>query len=197
MHPESPLVDVAIIGGGPSGLMAAQIAADAGPSVHLYDAMPSIGRKFLLAGKGGLNLTHSEGADAFAERFGSRRTAIEALLNGFDPSAVRAWALSLGVETFIGSSGRVFPKDMKAAPLLRAWLHRLRHPATGPGVQFHMRQRFELRNTPRPGAGTGPRRGTGARWRQLGASGLQRCLGAAAGGTRHRCGAALARQLWF
>jgi uncharacterized flavoprotein (TIGR03862 family) len=142
MHPESHLVDIAIIGGGPSGLMAAQIAADAGHSVHLYDAMPSIGRKFLLAGKGGLNLTHSEGADVFAGRFGARREAIETLLQNFDPAAVRAWALGLGVETFIGSSGRVFPKDMKAAPLLRAWLHRLRHPATGMGVQFHMRHRW-------------------------------------------------------
>jgi uncharacterized flavoprotein (TIGR03862 family) len=136
------VVDAVVIGGGPAGLMAAQMLSDAGHSVHLYDAMPSIGRKFLLAGKGGLNLTHSEGADAFAGRFGARREAIEALLQGFDPAAVRDWAQGLGVETFIGSSGRVFPKDMKAAPLLRAWLHRLRHPASGKGVQFHMRHRW-------------------------------------------------------
>ena len=92
---------VVVIGGGPAGLMAAQVLSDAGVAVHLFDAMPSIGRKFLLAGKGGLNLTHSEGADAFAGRYGARRHAIEALLQDFDPAAVRAWALSLGVETFI------------------------------------------------------------------------------------------------
>ena len=135
-------VPVAIIGGGPAGLMAAQVLSDAGVAVHLFDAMPSIGRKFLLAGKGGLNLTHSEGADAFAGRYGARRHAIEALLQDFDPAAVRAWALSLGVETFIGTSGRVFPKDMKAAPLLRAWLQCLRRPVEGTGVEFHMRHRW-------------------------------------------------------
>jgi len=151
MNPENPspvsiavpmTVPIAIIGGGPAGLMAAQVLSDAGLAVHLFDAMPSIGRKFLLAGKGGLNLTHSEGADTFAGRYGARRAAIEDLLKDFDPAAVRAWALGLGIETFIGSSGRVFPKDMKAAPLLRAWLQRLRHPAQGPGVQFHMRHRW-------------------------------------------------------
>jgi uncharacterized flavoprotein (TIGR03862 family) len=144
MNAEIPLLStpVAIIGGGPAGLMAAQVLCDAGHTVHLFDAMPSIGRKFLLAGKGGLNLTHSEGADAFAGRYGERRHAIEDLLKDFDPAAVRAWALGLGIETFIGSSGRVFPKDMKAAPLLRAWLNRLRHPASGSPVQFHMRHRW-------------------------------------------------------
>ncbi len=135
-------VPIAIIGAGPAGLMAAQVLSDAGQAVHLFDAMPSIGRKFLLAGKGGLNLTHSEGADTFAGRYGARRAAIEDLLKDFDPAAVRAWALGLGIETFVGSSGRVFPKDMKAAPLLRAWLQRLRHPLHGPGVQFHMRHRW-------------------------------------------------------
>lgn len=135
-------VPVAIIGGGPAGLMAAQILVDAGIVVHLYDAMPSIGRKFLLAGKGGLNLTHSEGPDTFAGRYGARRDAIERVLSDFDATALREWAQSLGIETFVGTSGRVFPKDMKAAPLLRAWLHRLRHPAQGTGVQFHMRHRW-------------------------------------------------------
>ena len=133
---------VAVIGGGPAGLMAAQMLVDAGMTVHLFDAMPSIGRKFLLAGKGGLNLTHSEGADTFAGRYGARRGEIEHLLKEFDNSALREWAQGLGIETFVGSSGRVFPKDMKAAPLLRAWLQRLRHPAQGTGVQFHMRHRW-------------------------------------------------------
>jgi uncharacterized flavoprotein (TIGR03862 family) len=131
-------VDVAIVGGGPAGLMAAQQLAEAGVAAHLFDAMPSIGRKFLLAGKGGLNLTHSDPADRFAERYGARRGAIEALLQGLDAAGLRAWAEGLGIETFVGSSGRVFPKDMKAAPLLRAWLQRLR----GVGVQFHMRHRW-------------------------------------------------------
>lgn len=124
--------------------MAAQVLAQAGQQVHVFDAMPSVGRKFLLAGKGGLNLTHSEGADTFAGRYGARRAAIERVLQGFDATALRAWAQSLGVETFVGSSGRVFPTDMKAAPLLRAWLQALRQPAqgVGVGVQFHMRHRW-------------------------------------------------------
>ncbi len=138
----SPSLPVVVIGGGPAGLMAAQVISGAGLPVHLYDAMPSIGRKFLLAGKGGLNLTHSEGADTFAGRYGARREVISGLLEDMDPTAVRTWAEGLGIETFIGSSGRVFPKDMKAAPLLRAWLQRLRNPSSGVGVQFHMRHRW-------------------------------------------------------
>ncbi len=129
---------VAIIGGGPAGLMAAEALSGSGARVDLYDAMPSVGRKFLLAGKGGLNLTHSEPRDTFLSRYGERRSEIEALLAGFGPEDLRAWAADLGVETFVGSSGRVFPREMKAAPLLRAWLHRLR----AAGVHFHVRHRW-------------------------------------------------------
>lgn len=131
---------VAVIGGGPAGLMAAEALAAAGPAVkvELYDAMPSVGRKFLLAGKGGLNLTHSEAPEPFLSRFGERAGRLQPLLAEFGPTELQAWAQGLGVETFVGSSGRVFPKDMKAAPLLRAWLHRLR----GAGVQFFMRHRW-------------------------------------------------------
>jgi uncharacterized flavoprotein (TIGR03862 family) len=129
---------IAIIGGGPAGLMAAQEAVKAGLQVDVYDAMPSVGRKFLLAGKGGLNLTHSESAEPFVSRFGARSGEIGALLAQFGAAEVQAWAHGLGVETFVGSSGRVFPKDMKAAPLLRAWLHQLR----AAGVGFHMRHKW-------------------------------------------------------
>lgn len=129
---------VAVVGGGPAGLMAAELLSAQGVQVHLYDAMPSVGRKFLLAGRGGLNLTHSEPFDNFAGRFGDRRAQIEPLLQRFGPDALCEWAHGLGIETFVGTSGRVFPKDMKAAPLLRAWLHRLRQA----GVQFHMRHRW-------------------------------------------------------
>jgi uncharacterized flavoprotein (TIGR03862 family) len=130
---------VVVVGAGPAGLMAADVLSSAGVAVQLFDAMPSVGRKFLLAGKGGLNLTHSEPADLFASRYGQRRGPIEALFKTFDAASVRDWAASLGIATFVGSSGRVFPVDMKAAPLLRAWLTHLRHPKTGPAVQFFMR----------------------------------------------------------
>lgn len=130
---------VAIVGGGPAGLMAAETLSAAGVQVDLYDAMPSVGRKFLLAGRGGLNLTHSEPFDIFVKRFGERRLQLEPMLRDFGPEALRAWAQGLGVETFVGTSGRVFPVDMKAAPLLRAWLQRLR----GAGVRFHMRHRWQ------------------------------------------------------
>jgi uncharacterized flavoprotein (TIGR03862 family) len=132
-------LNVAIVGGGPAGLMAAQTLAQAGVRVDLFDAMPSVGRKFLLAGKGGLNLTHSEPLEPFVSRFGSRRDSIGPLLKNLPPEALRDWARGLGIETFVGSSGRVFPRDMKAAPLLRAWLHRLRSM----GVRLHMRHRCQ------------------------------------------------------
>lgn len=136
-------VDVAVIGGGPAGLMAAERLSRAGVSVHLFDAMPSVGRKFLLAGKGGMNLTHAEALPAFLTRYGERAAQIGPLLDAFGPQAVRDWAEGLGIATFVGSSQRVFPTDMKAAPLLRAWLHRLRHPAQGGvPVTFHMRHRW-------------------------------------------------------
>jgi uncharacterized flavoprotein (TIGR03862 family) len=130
---------VAVIGGGPAGLMAAEVLCDAGASVHVYDAMPSVGRKFLLAGKGGLNLTHSEALPAFLQRYGAHAAPVAAWLDAFSPEALRAWAAALGVDTFVGSSSRVFPIDLKAAPLLRAWLHRLRER----GVIFHMRHRWQ------------------------------------------------------
>ena len=129
---------VAVIGGGPAGLMAAETLVDGGVEVDLYDRMPSLGRKFLLAGRGGLNLTHAEPREAFLARYGDRRYELEPLLADFGPDDLRAWAQGLGVETFVGSSGRVFPKEMKAAPLLRAWLHRLRQA----GVRFHVRHRW-------------------------------------------------------
>lgn len=134
-------VDVAVIGAGPAGLMAAEVLSSAGLSVHVFDAMPSVGRKFLLAGKGGLNMTHAEPMPGFAQRYGARAEPVGQWLAQWGPCAVRDWAASLGIETFVGSSQRVFPTDMKAAPLLRAWLQRLRHPSGGVPVQFHMRHR--------------------------------------------------------
>ena len=118
--------------------MAAEVLAQGGVQVDVYDSMPSVGRKFLLAGKGGLNLTHSEPFGAFAGRYGARRDAIEPLLHQFGPEPLVAWVEALGFEVFTGTSGRVFPKSMKAAPLLRAWVHRLRQS----GVRFHLRHRW-------------------------------------------------------
>jgi uncharacterized flavoprotein (TIGR03862 family) len=126
---------IAVIGAGPAGLMAAEVLADAGLGVHVFERMPSVGRKFLMAGKGGLNITHTEPRDAFFARYGERRNALQPMLSAFDADALRGWAHGLGIITFVGSSGRVFPHEMKAAPLLRAWLHRLR----GSGVRIHVR----------------------------------------------------------
>jgi len=119
--------------------MAAEVLSNAGVKIDLYDAMPSVGRKFLMAGKGGMNITHSEPFERFLSRYGSGRGAIEPILEAFGPERLRAWAKGLGIETFVGSSGKVFPTDMKAAPLLRAWLHRLRTD----GVSFHMRHQWQ------------------------------------------------------
>lgn len=136
-------IEVAVIGGGPAGLMAAEVLSARGHAVHLFDAMPSVGRKFLLAGKGGMNLTHAEPLPAFQRRYFERSDTLRPLLDAFGPQQVRDWVAGLGIETFVGSSQRVFPTDMKAAPLLRAWLHRLRHPeGGGVPVTFHMRHRW-------------------------------------------------------
>ncbi len=129
---------VAIIGGGPAGLMAAEVARAAGLAVDLFEAKGSVGRKFLIAGKGGLNLTHSEPPADFARRFRERRHEVSSWLQGFDADALREWARGLGVDTFVGSSGRVFPTDLKAAPLLRGWVRRLREQ----GVRFHVLHRW-------------------------------------------------------
>ncbi len=137
-HSSSPPFHIAVIGGGPAGLMAAEVLSQNGAPVDLFDGMPSVGRKFLLAGRGGLNLTHSEAPDPFLQRYGDRAEPLRAAVSAFDAAAVRQWAADLGIETFVGSSGRVFPTNMKAAPLLRAWLHRLR----AAGVRFHPRHRW-------------------------------------------------------
>jgi len=128
---------LAIVGGGPAGLMAAETALAAGLAVDIHDAMGSVGRKFLLAGKGGLNLTHGEPRAAFVQRYGERAAEVSRWLDAFDADALRNWARGLDVDTFVGSSGRVFPRDMKAAPLLRRWLRRLRE--AGAVIQVHHR----------------------------------------------------------
>ncbi|MEG0719157.1 MAG: TIGR03862 family flavoprotein [Comamonas sp.] len=127
--------DVAIVGAGPAGLMAAEVLSAQGVQVHVFDGKASVGRKFLLAGKGGLNLTHAEAFERFVERYGDTQPMLQPLLQDFGADQLRAWAEGLGIGTFVGTSGRVFPTDMKAAPLLRAWLARLRTQ----GVVFHMR----------------------------------------------------------
>jgi uncharacterized flavoprotein (TIGR03862 family) len=129
---------IAIIGGGPAGLMAAEVLADTGHAVTVYDSMPTVARKFLLAGKSGLNITHSEDYARFVTRFGAASEHLRSALDGFRPEDIHAWAKALGTETFVGSSGRVFPKAMKASPLLRAWLRRLEVL----GVELRVRHRW-------------------------------------------------------
>lgn len=130
--------EVAVIGGGPAGLMAAEHVARAGFHVTVYESKPSLGRKFLRAGIGGLNLTHDEDYQKFCARYEDGQAPLQAMLDAFPPAEVRAWAAGLGIETFVGSSGRVFPVDMKAAPLLRAWVQSLRQL----GVKFRLRHRW-------------------------------------------------------
>ena len=136
--PQTPAQHVTIIGGGPAGLMAAEILSQAGLRVDVYDGMPSVGRKFLLAGVGGMNITHSEAYPAFLSRYAERAPQMAPLLRAFGAQALCEWIHGLGIDTFVGTSGRVFPTDMKAAPLLRAWLKRLRDH----GVVIHTRHRW-------------------------------------------------------
>lgn len=137
--PRSPAPSrLAIVGGGPAGLFAAEVARAAGVEVDLFDAKGSVGRKFLIAGKGGLNLTHAEPRPAFDARYGARADAVGRWLDTFDAQALRDWAKVRGVPTFVGSSGRVFPEDLKAAPLLRGWVRQLRED----GVRFHVQHRW-------------------------------------------------------
>lgn len=134
----TPYHHVVIIGGGPAGLAAAESLLTAGVAVDLYEAMPSVGRKFLMAGKGGMNITHSEALPEFLTRYGHGSNHLRPMIEAFPPAALCEWIHGLGIDTFVGSSGRVFPTEMKAAPLLRAWLHRLRQL----GLQLHVRHRW-------------------------------------------------------
>jgi uncharacterized flavoprotein (TIGR03862 family) len=175
----SPSKNIAVIGAGPAGLIAAEVLAQGGASVTVYDAMPSAGRKFLMAGRGGLNLTHSEPLQAFLARYREAMPNLAAAIEAFPPQALRDWSHALGQETFVGSSGRVFPKAFKASPLLRAWLRRLdtmgvrlalRHRWTGWDEQGHLR--FQTPDGPH----TVEARATvlalgGASWPRLGSDG--------------------------
>ena len=134
----APKTPIAVIGAGPAGLMAAEMLSDGGAAVTVYDAMPSAGRKFLMAGRGGLNLTHSEALPQFLTRYGKATPQLTAAIEAFPPDRLREWSVALGQPTFVGSSGRVFPKAMKASPLLRAWLRRL----DAAGVQMKLRHRW-------------------------------------------------------
>ena len=190
--PVTPAPLAVVVGGGPAGLMAAEVLAAGGARCTCTTRMPSVGRKFLLAGKGGLNLTHAEDFEAFVARYGARRHArSRRCCAASAPQQLRDWAAGLGIDTFVGSSGRVFPTDMKAAPLLRAWLHRLRaqgvqlpHAASLAGLGRRRRRgahsalRFD---TPQgESVVTGRCGGAGAGRRQLVAAGFGRRLGAVA-----------------
>lgn len=159
---------VDIIGAGPSGLMAAEVLAQGGAKVRVIDHMASPARKFLMAGRGGLNLTHSEPLERFLERYGAARPFLEPAIRAFPPDALVAWCRGLGIETFFGSSGRVFPKTMKASPLLRAWLKRL----DGLGVRLDLRTEWSGDKNADAmilalGGASWPRLGSDARWMEL------------------------------
>src|SRR6478735_7822975 len=172
-------IEAAVIGAGPAGLMAAEVLAQGGASVTVYDAMPSAGRKFLMAGRGGLNLTHSEPLPEFMARYREAAPMLQAAIAAFSPDGLRAWSAALGEPTFVGSSGRVFPKAFKASPLLRAWLRRL----DAAGVRFAFRHRWtgwddqgRLRFQAPDGARSIPADATvlalgGASWPRLGSDG--------------------------
>ena len=170
---------IAVVGAGPAGLMAAEVLARGGADVTVFDSMPSAGRKFLLAGRGGLNLTHGEDLDQFLTRYGAAAPRLRAAIEAFPPSALRAWSAQLGEETFVGTSGRVFPKSLKTSPLLRAWLKRLDRL----GARFAFRHRWRgwdsdgsiLFDTPSGQARTKPHAVVlalgGASWPKLGSDG--------------------------
>ncbi len=179
-----PSKNVSVIGAGPAGLMAAEVLAQGGAQVTVYDAMPSAGRKFLMAGRGGLNLTHSEPLPAFLARYREAMPHLAAAIESFSPQALRDWSHALGQETFVGSSGRVFPKAFKASPLLRAWLRRLdsigvrlalRHRWTGWDEQGSLR--FQTPEGPRAvethatvlalGGASWPRLGSDGSWAEI------------------------------
>src|SRR5579862_7448718 len=138
MHTFAMTKTAAVIGAGPAGLMAADALSAGGMAVTVYDRMPSAGRKFLMAGRGGLNLTHSEPLDIFLARYGAAAEHLRPMLEAFPPSALIDWANALGADTFTGSSGRIFPRAMKASPLLRAWLERLNKQ----NIQFRLRHEW-------------------------------------------------------
>ncbi len=179
MHRLSAAPQVAVIGAGPAGLMAAEVLARGGAAVTVYDRMPSAGRKFLMAGRGGLNLTHGENFERFIARYGRATPQLRPAVEAFSPSALRAWCENLGEPTFLGSSGRIFPRSFKASPLLRAWLRRLE----GLGVAFRSRHRWTgwdeegrlLFATPAGGTVVAPAASIlalgGATWPQLGSDG--------------------------
>jgi predicted Rossmann fold flavoprotein len=191
-----PDFHVAVIGAGPAGLMAAEVLAQGGGRVTVYDRMPSVGRKFLMAGRGGLNLTHSEDIGPFLPRYGAAMPHLRAAIETFPPAAVRAWCEGLGQDTFVGSSGRVFPKAFKTSPLLRAWLRRL----ADAGVDFKLRHHWvgwdeqgdAMFDTPEARVGVHADAVVlalgGASWPRLGSDGGWVDALANAGIARRRCG---------